>query len=209
MSDECVVGNNVAGVSKSVQKLAIVLEKKTREPFSPLLCHFPFLNQRYNSKVISDSASSENTKPLRCDCRWESLLASHYRDLHQTSSSASLRWICSLESWCLTSSCLETASPTSQKSSERGTYFTLKRFSHTKAYSTLSVLLWRQLNFCCFKYISHFVWNARPPPPQDTNYKTTVIYGASLSSAGILWYFGVFRSIRAIHGHENEHRTEC
>lgn len=34
--------------------------------------------------------------------------------------SASLRWTCSSESWSSTNSCLETASPTSPKSSERG-----------------------------------------------------------------------------------------
>lgn len=43
--------------------------------------------------------------------------------------SPSLRWTCSLGSWCLTSSCLETASQTSLKSSERGksTSYTLQR----------------------------------------------------------------------------------
>ena len=61
----------------------------------------------------------------------------YYRDSDQTPSlsslslSLSLRWICSLESWCLTSSCLETASPTSLKSSERGELISLKPSAHT------------------------------------------------------------------------------
>lgn len=50
----------------------------------------------------------EDTKPF------DRLLSTH------SNVSLSLRWICLLESWCLTSSCLETASQTSLKSSVLG-----------------------------------------------------------------------------------------
>jgi len=46
--------------------------------------------------------------------------------------SVSLRWTCSLESWCLTSSCPETASRTSLKSSEQGRFTVEQMHTQTK-----------------------------------------------------------------------------
>lgn len=47
----------------------------------------------------------------------------------------SLRWICLLESWCLTSSCLETASQTSLKSSVLGKLPALHTHTYTQTHT--------------------------------------------------------------------------
>ena len=82
----------------------------------------------------------------------------------QTLLSVSLRWICSLESSCLTSSCLETASQTSLKSSERGKLKLTQKYinthTHTHShrthtpYSTIhSILGGNRWQICCIRYI--------------------------------------------------------
>lgn len=106
-----------------IWKLLLHRSKSASEPWERKHCHFQSL---VSGTIKKPSSIKWNIKKLKCrktltvhdlnPC-WQPIYCSKP---DQTLLCASLRWTCWLESWCLTSSCLETASQTSLKSSERG-----------------------------------------------------------------------------------------
>lgn len=150
-------------------KLLLHRSKYAWEPWQQSHCRF----QSWVSGTIKTSFSmnwnckKENSRKTimnrvwlnRC---WQPI---YYSNPDQTLLSVSLRWICSSELWCLTSSCLETASQTSLKSSERGkltSYInisiqntlthTLHKTHTSLTHPSIQFLVGTDYKFCCIRY---------------------------------------------------------
>lgn len=134
-----------------IWKLLLRWSKSASEPWEWKHCHFQSL---VSGTIKKPSSIKWNIKKLKCrktltvhdlnPC-WQPIYCSKP---DQTLLCASLRWTCWLESWCLTSSCLETASQTSLKSSVRGklTSYTLcKSNTHGKTLTRTPTIVTRCL----------------------------------------------------------------